>query len=87
MYNELIKKYIKLITKPKILEYSKKNNILLSPSEIDIIYNTVNEPNNINILLSNNYNEVFKKIEPYLKEENYQKIKKLFLEYKNKFNI
>ena len=87
MYNELIKKYINIITKDKILEYSKNNNIFLSNSELDIIYDTIHDINNVDILLSNNYEEVFKKIKPYIKEENYLKIKYLFLEYKNKFNI
>ena len=87
MYNELIKKYINLVTKDKILEYSKKNNISLSNSEIDILYDTIQNQNNIDILLSNQYNKVFQKIRPYLREENYLKILNLFKTYKNKFNI
>ena len=41
MYNELIKKYISLVTKDKILEYAKKNNIDLDSNELDIIYETI----------------------------------------------
>lgn len=87
MYNNLIKKYLNILTKEDIKKYSLKNNIILSNSEIDIIYDTLKNNNNIDLLLSNNYDVVFKKIEPYLTNNNYIKIKNIFLEYKNKFKI
>ncbi|MGN0973107.1 MAG: hypothetical protein ACI4OT_00025 [Bacilli bacterium] len=87
MYNNLIKKYLNILTKEDIKKYSLKNNIILSDSEIDILYDTLKNNNNIDLLLSNNYDVVFKKIEPYLNNKNYVKIKNIFLEYKNKFKI
>lgn len=87
MYNNLIKKYLHLLTKEKIEQYATNYNMTLSNSEIDILYDTLKNTNNIDLLLSNNYEQVFKKIKPYIKEENYNKIKDIFLEYKNKFNI
>lgn len=87
MYNNLIKKYLNILTKEDIKKYSLKNNIILSNSEIDILYDTLKNNNNIDLLLSNNYDVVLKKIEPYLTNNNYIKIKNIFLEYKNKFKI
>lgn len=87
MYSNLIKKYLPLLTKEKIEQYALNNSIVLSKREIDILYDTLKNTNNIDLLLSTNYEQVFKKIKPYIKEENYNKIKNLFLQYKNKFNL
>lgn len=87
MYNSLIKKYINLLTKEDIKKYSLKQNIVLSNSEIDILYDVIKEEKNIHLLLSNDYEQVFQKIKPYIKNENYNKIKDIFLEYKNKFHL
>lgn len=86
MYNSIIKKYISLVTKDKIKSFGIQNEIYLSEKEIDIIYVFINNNDYVDKLLNSNEDLVFIKIKPYLSDTNFNKIKNLFLEYKNKFN-
>ncbi len=79
--NNLIKKYVDLLKKEDIINYSNKQNIILNKNELDLIYNTIktrwNEIINDGIKVINEYKD---KIE----ENTYKKLIELY--EKNKKN-
>lgn len=81
MYN-LIKIYINKLTINDIKEFASKNQIKLSDSELNIIYDTVKKDYE---LLIKDSDAVFKKVKKKISEENYIKIYNLFNEYKKKY--
>lgn len=83
MYELIIKNYINNLTKNDIVYFALKNNITLNDQEVDYVYKNIKC--NYKVLLSDNYECLFKEARCYLKDENYQKIYNLFLEYRNKF--
>lgn len=79
--NNLIKKYVDLLKKEDIINFSNKQNIILNKNELDLIYNTIktrwNEIINDGIKVINEYKD---KIE----ENTYKKLIELY--EKNKKN-
>lgn len=78
----LIKNYIDLLSIEKVKDFSIKNNINLSDSELNYLLN----------LVKNNYEDIMKDDTKYLKEiENninpieFKKLKDLYLYYKNRY--
>ena len=59
--NNLIKKYVDLLKKEDIINYSNKQNIILNKNELDLIYNTIktrwNEIINDGIKVINEYKD------------------------------
>ncbi len=83
MYNKIIENYISKLTKDEIILYAFKNDIILNPNEADYLFNIIK--NKYKILLSNNYEIIFKEANNYISENNLKKIYKLFLDYRNKY--
>ena len=79
---ELIKKYIKNITKEHIINFSIKNNINLNNEEVDTIYYVLN--NELDELI-NNTNNILSKYENIFSVENFKKIKELIFIYKERY--
>ena len=78
----LIKNYIDLLSTQKLEEYALKNNIKLTKNEVEYLLN----------LVKNNYEDIIKNDEKYIREiENNisnsesKKIIELYLKYKNKY--
>ena len=78
----LIKNYIDLLSTQKLEQYALKNNINLTNNELEYLLN----------LVKNNYEDIIKNDEKYLKEiENNisspesKKIIELYFKYKNKY--
>ena len=83
MFYKIILNYIKNLNKSDILIFATNNNIKLTNSELDYIYNEVK--NNYKILLSNDYEKIFFNAKNYIEEEKLKKIYNLFLDYRNKY--
>ena len=83
MYNKLIENYLSKLTKDDVILLAFKNNIILSPNEVDYLYKTIK--NKYQILLSNNYEIIFKEANDYLKKDNIKKLYNLYLDYRNKY--
>lgn len=76
----LIKNYIDLLTIGKLKEFADKNNINLTPIELEYLLN----------LVKNNYEDILKDDTKYLEDlknniKEYQKVKDLYLYYKNRY--
>ena len=78
----LIKNYIDLLTIEKVKDFSIKNNINLTDSELKYLLN----------LVKNNFEDILKNEDKYLKEIKnkinpleFEKIKDLYLYYKNRY--
>ena len=78
----LIKNYIDLLSIEKIEEYTLKNNIKLTKDEIEYLLD----------LIKNNYEDIIKNDEKYIREiknnisnTESKKIIELYLKYKNKY--
>ncbi len=79
---KLIENYINLLTKENVEKFAIKNDIFLSDTELDYIFN----------LVKTKWKDILKDDEYYLKEiennlsyNNFIKIKDLFLYYKNRY--
>ena len=83
MYNKIIENYISKLTKDDITLFAFKNDIILNPNEVDYIYNILK--NKYQILLSNNYEIIFKEANNYITNNNLKKIYNLYLDYRNKY--
>lgn len=76
----LIKNYIDLLTVDKLKEFSIKNNINLTNTELEYLLN----------LVKNNYEDILKDDTKYLEAlknniKEHQKVKDLYLYYKNRY--
>lgn len=80
MYKNLIKNYIKNISKKDITNYINKNNYKVTPKEIDIIYNHIKTYQN-NILDNPLY--YIQKLKGQINDNNYYLILELYNKYKN----
>lgn len=78
----LIENYISKLTIETLDEFGKKNNISLNNNELNYLLNYVK--NNINEILVNDTNAL-KDIEQNIRNEEFIKIKKLYLNYKSKY--
>lgn len=85
MYKNLITKYIPKITIQDIVNFGKKNNIIITSEEAKIILDTIQTE--YPTLLSPNYKIVFEKVKPKLSKECYDKGLELFLNYQKKYKI
>ena len=83
MNQVLIEKYINKLTIKDIKEYAKKQNILLTNNEDEIIYDFIKK--NYKDLINNEYNEDFlRELKCKLSFDTYEKIKNLYKEAKEK---
>jgi hypothetical protein len=80
--NNIIKRYIKIITIKDVYNFGLKNNIQLNDNELSIVYNIIK--NDYEALLNNDEN-IFKYLEGHISKDNYIKIRNLFNEYKKKY--
>ena len=85
MHKLLIKNYIKQIKKDDIYNFGILNNIRLSSDEVDILYHYLN--NYWEELLYGNSRGVFLFFLKEFDKDKYLKIKNLFEEYFNKYQI
>ena len=83
MYNKIINNYLSKLTKDDITLYAFKNDIILNPKEVDYIYNILK--NKYQILLSNNYEIIFKDATNYITNNNLKKLYNLYLDYRAKY--
>jgi len=83
MFFKIIENYINNLNKNDIILFANKNNINLSNKELDYIYNTIK--NDYKILLSDNYNIIFKNASNVINHDKLKKIYNLFLDYRNKY--
>ena len=83
MYNKLIEKYLSKLTKDDLILFAFKNDIILNSLEVDYIYNIIK--NKYQILLSNDYEIIFKDATNYITKNNLKKIYNLYLDYRNKY--
>lgn len=80
--SNIIKKYISMITIKDISDFGIKNNIYLDNDELQVLHAVIK--NNYDLLL-NNDKKVFKYLESKVKADNLAKIRKLFYEYKKRY--
>lgn len=83
MYNKIIANYISKLTKDEVILYAFKNNIILNPNEADYLFNIIK--NKYQILLSDNYEIIFKEANNYISKNNLKKLYNLFLDYRAKY--
>lgn len=81
MHN-LIKIYVKKLSINDIKEFASKNQIELSNSELNVIYDTLKK--DIELIIKDS-DVVFKDLRKKISEDNYIKIYNLFSEYKKKY--
>ena len=79
MKKEMIIKYIKNLEEDEVKEYLDNNNIKLNEEEFDFLFNIVKEKYN-DIFEENIY--LFKLIRDTINEDAYNKLIKLFNQYK-----
>ena len=78
----LVKNYVEKMTKDDCMGFALKNNVLLSESELDFVYNFIKK--NYNELLANPDIDL-SRFKSNFTEENYLKIDKLLKELKQKY--
>lgn len=81
--DSLIKQYVNKMTINNINDFAVKNNINLCENELNLLLELAK--NNYQDILTGNDEIVKKKLKNNLAEENYQKIIKLYTEYKEKY--
>ena len=81
--NFIINNYMNNLTKEKLNNFALKNNILLSPKELNFTFNFIKK-NYLDIL--NNYNNFnIDNYKQYYSNENFNKIKSLIKIYQQKY--
>ena len=83
MKGQLIKNYINKLSIQDINSLAIKNNINLTDNELNFIYNQIK--NNYNDLLYGDSTYIFKNLKENVSDNNYNKIKELYTNYKNKY--
>ena len=78
----IIKKYIDKLTKQDIINYTYKQNIELSPNEIDIIYYYIK--NKYNEFLNGNDQNILIELKQKVSPKTYHILKDYYNTYKNK---
>ena len=81
--DSLIKQYVNKMTINNINDFAVKHNKNLCENELNLLLNIVK--NNYQEILNGKDEIVKKKLKENLAEENYQKIIKLYNEYKEKY--
>ena len=79
---QLVKNYVTKLTKEDLNAFALKNDIHLSPEELDFLYRFIKK--NYEALYANP-NIDLTKYKGYFSEENFTKIMKLVNSYKNKY--
>lgn len=79
----LIKKFISKITIKDIETFSKKHKINLNENELKIIESHIKQ--NWHSIIYGNPKPIFDDIKEKINENNYLKIEKLYIEFKNKY--
>lgn len=80
--NNIIKKYVSMITIKDISDFGIKNDIYLDNDEVSVLYDVIK--NNYEVLLTDD-KRVFKYLEGKIRADNLNKIKTLFYGYKEKY--
>lgn len=83
MKGQLIKNYINKLTTNDINSIAIKNNINLNDNELNFISNQIK--NNYNDLLYGDSTNIFNELKNNVSENNYLKIKELYIKYKDKY--
>lgn len=83
MIEKLIIQYIERINQNDIDGFAKKNGIVLSDKEIDLIYYHVK--NNWRTIIYGNPKSILEDIKNNVNELSYQKIENLYIDFKNKY--
>ena len=78
----IIEKYINKLTKQDIINYTSKQNIPLTTTELDIIYNYIKTK--YKDFLAGNREKIFEELEQKITQQTYQKIIELYNLYQNK---
>ena len=78
----IIEKYINKLTKQDIINYTSKQNIPLTTTELDIIYNYIKTK--YKDFLAGNREKIFEELEQKITPQTYQKIIELYNLYQNK---
>ncbi len=81
--NSLIKQYIDKLTINNINDFARKNNIDLSKSELNVLYDLAK--NHYEDLLAGNDAPVKAKLKETLSPENYDKVMALYDEYRKRY--
>lgn len=79
----IIKSYINKLTQNDIKTFCIKKGLNLTKEELDLITHHIK--NNYNTIIYENPKSILNELKIKLKTENYQKIEKLYIEYKNKY--
>ena len=79
----IIERYINNLTKEDINNFASKNNIFLSNDELEFTYSFVKK--NYKEVLGNPDLLILDRYKNKFSEENFVKIKKLFIEYRSKY--
>lgn len=82
--NNLIKKYVENLKKQDIYDFAFKENIKITNSEVNIIYDSIK--NNLDILLSKDALNYIKRFKSLLSDEVYNKILEKYEKYKDFIN-
>ncbi len=80
MNKNLIKTYIEKIEKKDILEFAKKENIILSDNELNLIYNAIKK--DTDTILSSEFSSYILQFKDYFSEELYNLIIEKYNKYK-----
>ena len=82
MKNIILKSYVNKLSINDIKLFCDKNNLMLDNYELNIIYNYIKK-NYINII--NDENKTLSDAKELLSNSSYEKIKELYLIYRNKY--
>jgi hypothetical protein len=79
----LIKNYISKLSLSEIDEFSKKQGLSLDDDELNIIYNYIK--NDWHTIIYGNPRPILDDLKSKIDEYSYQRIEKLYVEFKNKY--
>lgn len=82
MYKNLIENYVNKMTKEDLINYAQKQNLNVSQNEINIIYYYIK--NYWEIFYEKDPSNLFLALKEKLQKQNYEYLKKLYLQYKNR---
>ncbi len=80
----LIRSYISKLSINEIDDFSKKQGLALNHDELDLIYNYIK--NDWHTIIYGNPRFILDDLKSKLDSFSYQKIEKLYVEFKNKYN-
>lgn len=79
----LISQYVNRLTKRDIEDFGKQNGVILDINELDIIYQTIKK--DWKTIIYGNPTSILNSIKNQFDNNKYQKIEKLYYEFKGKF--